>query len=68
MLVTLQSGNLQGLYLLEKTIGTAISNHRLSNCQRTMRSNMVQGKRQIPNNTQIPISNDPNAFVLDFGH
>ena len=25
-------------------------------------------KHQIPNNTQIPISNDPNTFVLDFGH
>jgi hypothetical protein len=25
-------------------------------------------KHQIPNNIQIPISNDPNAFVSDFGH
>jgi hypothetical protein len=25
-------------------------------------------KHQIPNNIQIPISNDPNGFVSEFGH
>jgi hypothetical protein len=25
-------------------------------------------KHQIPNNIQISISNDPNGFVLEFGH
>jgi hypothetical protein len=25
-------------------------------------------KHQIPNNIQIPISNDPKGFVLEFGH
>jgi hypothetical protein len=25
-------------------------------------------KHQIPNNIQIRISNDPNGFVLEFGH
>jgi hypothetical protein len=31
---------------------------------------MVQGKHQIPNNIQIPISNDPNEFsfcIWSFG-
>jgi hypothetical protein len=26
------------------------------------------GKHQIPNNIQIPISNEPNGVVSDFGH
>ena len=25
-------------------------------------------KHQIPNNIQIPISNDPNRVISDFGH
>jgi hypothetical protein len=25
-------------------------------------------KHQIPNNIQIPISNDPKGFCLEFGH
>jgi hypothetical protein len=29
---------------------------------------MVQGKHQIPNNIQIPITNDRNGFVSEFGH
>ena len=28
----------------------------------------LTGRHQIPNNIQIPISNDPKQVILDFGH
>ncbi len=54
---------------LKRPMETIIHSDRLSDCQQKDRlEHMVQGKHQISNNIQIPISNDPKPLMVDFGH